>query len=263
MDGLTPYELSLLAGASGLYLSYHLTLRTVLTRVGRYMLLGAWALQLVDIGFTCVQGINPVSSTPEAVGLIAWLIVGGFLGLTLRYRLSAAGAFVAPTALALLVMARVLPAESGPETGALGLSHIFLSTLGVSIFASGAIFSLVYLLQERQLKRKNLARAQGMGPSLATWDRLAARCVTVGFPVFTTAIVTGAIWIARLGLLRHGGGGIRPEYVLSMATWVAFGALLIARAGAGWQGRRAAWLTLAGFLGTLTVVAGYLVRHLI
>jgi ABC-type uncharacterized transport system permease subunit len=46
-----------------------------------------------------------------------------------------------------------------------------------------------------------------------------------------------------------------------MAAWVAFGVLLVARLGAGWQGRRAAWLTLGGFGGTLLVLLAYIVRY--
>jgi ABC-type uncharacterized transport system permease subunit len=46
-----------------------------------------------------------------------------------------------------------------------------------------------------------------------------------------------------------------------MATWIAFAGLLLARTTVGWQGRRAAWLTLAGFGGTLAVVVIYVVRH--
>ena len=53
----------------------------------------------------------------------------------------------------------------------------------------------------------------------------------------------------------------RPEYLLALATWVAFGILLIARLGAGWQGRRAAWLTVGGFGGAMLVLVVYFLRH--
>src|SRR5258708_7056811 len=81
---------------------------------------------------------------------------------------------------------------------------------------------------------------------LATLDALGHRCIPLGFPLFTVAIVTGAIWVARLHMVS-----LRPEYSISIFTWVAFAGLLVARQAAGWQGRRAAWLTLAGFGGAL------------
>ena len=60
-------------------------------------------------------------------------------------------------------------------------------------------------------------------------------------------------WVARLGLLQRGALG-RPEHLLAVASWMAYGVLLLARVGAGWQGRRAAWLTVAGFSGVVLVV---------
>ena len=141
--------------------------------------------------------------------------------------------------------------------GRLGQAHILLATLGVAVFAFAAVLAIVYLFQDRSLKRKQLERVMARGTPLETLDRLAHRCVSIGFPVFTLAIVTGAIWVARLGLL-HGRGTLRPEYLLAVGTWVAFAVLLVARVGAGWRGRRAAWLTLGGFGGTALVVGGLL-----
>ena len=69
-----------------------------------------------------------------------------------------------------------------------------------------------------------------------------------------------AIWVARLGLLRQ-AAAVRPEYIFALATWAAFGVLLIARVGAGWRGRRAAWLTLGGFGGAMLVLLAYFLRH--
>jgi ABC-type uncharacterized transport system permease subunit len=144
--------------------------------------------------------------------------------------------------------------------GRLGQAHILLATLGVAVFAFAAVLAIVYLFQDRSLKRKQLDRAIDRGTPLDTLDRLAHRCVSIGFPVFTLAIITGAIWVARIGLL-HGHGTLRPEYLIAVGTWVAFAVLIIARVGAGWRGRRAAWLTLGGFGGTALVVAAYFIRH--
>ena len=144
--------------------------------------------------------------------------------------------------------------------GSLGQVHILLAVIGVAVFALAAVLALLYLFEDRQLKRKQFERMMGRGTPLETLDRLALRCVSVGFPVFTVAIVTGAIWVARLGLVRH-AAALRPEYIFALATWAAFGVLLIARVGAGWRGRRAAWLTLGGFGGAMLVLLTYFLRH--
>ncbi|HSS38877.1 MAG TPA: cytochrome c biogenesis protein CcsA [Polyangia bacterium] len=229
--------------------------------VARALLAVAVSMHFAEIGYRCIRGINPVSSTPEAISLVAFLIAAGYLIASFRTNLAAAGAFAVPAALAALVMARVVPAEvDAPRMGSLGRVHILLAVVGVAVFALAAVLALLSLFEDRQLKRKRFDRVVGRGTPLDTLDRLALRCVSIGFPIFTIAIVTGAIWVARLGLLRQ-AFALRPEYALAVVTWAAFGVLLIARLGAGWRGRRAAWLTLGGFGGAMLVLAAYFLRH--
>jgi ABC-type uncharacterized transport system permease subunit len=262
---LTVLEIGAYALASALYLGYLLGFRTHADRAGRVVLALGVLIHFGDIGARCVHGMNPISSTPEAMSFVSFLVAAGYLGASVRYRLAAAGAFAVPAALALLVLARVVPAEAGaPSMGPLGQAHIFLSTVGVAVFALAAVLAVLYLFEDRQLKRKQFDRRfnqmMDRGTPLETLDRLALRCVSFGFPIFTVAIVTGAMWVARLGIV-HGAVPLRPEYALAVATWVAFGVLLVARVGAGWRGRRAAWLTLGGAGGAMLVVIVYFLRH--
>jgi ABC-type uncharacterized transport system permease subunit len=258
---LTWHEIGAYAIAAAIYLAYLLGLRRSAETVGRSLLAIGVVLHLADIGVRCAQGTTPIASTPDAMSFVAFLIAAGYLATSFRYRIAAAGAFAVPAALALVVLARLAPAEADvPRMGPLGQAHILLATLGVAVFALAAVLATLYLFQARQLKRKQLERAVGAGAPLETLDRLALRCVSIGFPVFTLAIVTGAIWIARLGLLQR-PEALRPEYLFAFGAWVAFGVLLVARVGAGWRGRRAAWLTLGGFGGTMLVIAAYFLRH--
>jgi ABC-type uncharacterized transport system permease subunit len=255
---LTALEIGAYALASILYLGFLMGLSD---RVGRVALVVAVLLHFGDIGARCIHGLNPISSTPEALSFIAFLGAAGYLLASLRYRLATAGAFAAPAALVLLLLARIVPAEAGaPAMGTLGYTHILLATVGVAVFFIAAVLAVVYLFEDRQLRRREFGRISGRGTPLETLDRLAARCVSIGFPIFTVAIVTGAMWIARLGVL-HGLRALRPEYLLAFVTWVAFAVLLVARLGGGWRGRRAAWLTLGGFGGTVLVLLVYFLRH--
>ena len=253
--------------ASVLYLVFHLLgfnaeVGPSLARWGRRAFIGAFALHFVDIGVHCFRGQHPLSSTAEVFAFVAWLLGLGFLLATTKHRLAAIGAFAAPTVLVLLVLARVLP-QGGPAAfrGPLATTHVLLSTVGEALFALAAILATLYLIQERRLKRKDFARMRSGVAPLETLDRLSARCVSLGFPIFTLAIVTGSVLVARMGLL-HSAGSVRPEYVLAIASWFAYGGLLVARRGAGWQGRRAAWVTLAGFGGALLVLVAYFLRDL-
>jgi ABC-type uncharacterized transport system permease subunit len=257
VDALNAVSLVAYAAATALYLAFHNGLRRPLARTARIMLALGWVVQTVDIGIRCVHMQHPASSTPEAMAFIAWTVVGGYLLASLRYRLDAGGAFAVPAALILLLLARVVPAHESGEASTLLIVHVFLATTGVAIFALAAVLEVLYLVQERRLKRKQLDRLQGGGAPLDTLDRLAARCVSIGFPIFTLALVTGAVFVARMGILHK--GTVKPEYLLAVASWIAFGALLVARVS-GWQGRRVAWLTVTGFAGVALVVLGYFLR---
>ena len=263
---LWPLTYILITAVSGaLFLGFHLGFGAAAARAARVALAVAWLVQLGDIGIRCFRGQHPVSSVAEAMAFTAWLLAAGFLAASVRYRLDAAGAFAVPAVLVLMVLARVVPVDSGierpaPMGSSLGTVHIFLATLGLATFALAAVLAVVYLLQERRLKHKRFDLLKTESAPLDTLDRLAARCVSFGFPIFTLTIVTGAVWIARLGLLRT-GSAVRPEYLLTVVAWAVLGVLLLARAAVGWSGRRAALLTLGGFSVAALVMAGYFLRH--
>ena len=220
------------------------------------------ALHFADIGVRCYHGTTPISSTPEAMSFVAFLVAAGYLLTSLRYELTAAGAFAVPAVVALILLARLAPAEAsrpGDGTRSGRLTSCW-RRWGSRCSRSRRCWRSSTCFRTAASSASSSTARSTRGTPLETLDRLAHRCVSIGFPVFTLAIVTGAIWVARLGLL-HGPGALRPEYLIAVGTWIAFAVLLIARVGAGWRGRRAAWLTLGGFGGTALVVAAYFMRH--
>jgi ABC-type uncharacterized transport system permease subunit len=159
----------------------------------------------------------------------------------------------------ILCAARLTP--SGGELAglnALGRVHISLATLGIAIFALATAVGAVYLLEARNLKNK---RFDGIlfrrGVALETLDTLLHRLIVVGFPIFTIAMMLGALWASQRAVNWYE----RPEYAISMVTWVAFGGLLLGRTTSGWRGRKAALLTIAGFSAAVIVLLIYLARR--
>jgi ABC-type uncharacterized transport system permease subunit len=221
----------------------------------------AFAAHGTDIAWRGTLHVHPAESVREALGFLAFIITGGYLLASTRYRLTLGGVVVMPVSLILLLLARLTPAGTAPDDlSTLGRVHISLATIGVAVFAVAGVLSAVYLVEDRALKRKRfdtLALEQGGAP-LEPLDRLAHRLVWVGFPIFTLAMILGAIWTARLG---ESVG--RIEYALATVTWVAFATLLVARQIYGWRGKRAAKLTLEGFASALAVLAVYLIRRII
>jgi cytochrome c-type biogenesis protein CcsB len=78
-------------------------------------------------------------------------------------------------------------------------------------------------------------------PSLEVLDNLSYRLVALVFPLWTFAVIAGAIW-AEAAWGRYWGWD--PKETWAFITWVAYAAYLHARVTIGWRGRKAAWLCL-------------------
>jgi len=220
----------------------------------------AWVAHGVDIGWRGTQHVHPAQSVREAIGFLAFIVTGGYLLASTRYRLTLGGVVVMPVSLVLLVLARLSPAGEATDLSALGRIHISLATVGVGVFALASALSAIYLAEDRALKKKKFDAIafKDKGAPLESLDKLSHRLIWVGFPIFTVALVLGAVWVSKLGESLD-----RLEYPLAGVTWVAFAALLVGRQVYGWRGKRAAKMTLVGFGAALAVLAIYLLRRII
>jgi cytochrome c-type biogenesis protein CcsB len=89
-----------------------------------------------------------------------------------------------------------------------------------------------------------LAAAADRLPSAASLDRTAYRVYAFAFPLWTFAVVAGAIW-ADSAWGRYWGWD--PKETWAFITWVFYAAYLHARATAGWRGRPAALIAVIGY----------------
>ena len=81
-------------------------------------------------------------------------------------------------------------------------------------------------------------------PDAATLDSFAYRTIAFGFPIWTFAVISGAIW-AEQSWGRYWGWD--PKETSAFLTWVAYAGYLHARATRGMRGRNAAYLGLGAF----------------
>jgi ABC-type uncharacterized transport system permease subunit len=233
---------------------------TSAARVARVLMALAFVAHGVDIGWRGVMDLHPATSVREALGFLAWIIAGGYLAATLRWRLDLAGAAAVPVVLVVLLAARLTPAGEAQEgLSALGRVHITLATIGVAIFAMASALAVIYWLEERNLKRKRFDTVtfKSGGAPLEKLDSLSHRLVWIGFPIYTTAVILGALWMSQ-----RGENLLRLEYFLALVSWCVYATLLAMRTIYGWRGRRAARLTLAGFGLAVLVLTIYLVRRI-
>ena len=192
----------------------------------------------------------PWASWSGALNLFVWLAVGAYLiwGCSPRYRLL--GLAVMPAAAALFAVAGLGGTAAEHGSDAFVAVHVGLVLAGFAGFALAAALAALYLWQERRLKSHSPGLLRLGPPSLLTLDALAARTSTVAMAALTLGI--------GLGLAR--GHALDLAVAGALAAWIVFGAALVARRELGWRGRRAAYLTLAGFavVALLGLPAGHL-----
>ena len=119
--------------------------------------------------------------------------------------------------------------------------HVSAAILSGGVFLLANTLSATYLWLDRMEakgSRNNFARRL---PSLKTLDQLTYRLVAFVFPLWTFAIIAGAIW-AEAAWGRYWGWD--PKETWAFITWILYAGYLHARVTAGWKGKKAAWLCL-------------------
>jgi len=133
--------------------------------------------------------------------------------------------------------------------------HVGLVLAAFAGFTLAAALSALYLWQERRLKRHESSILRVRAPALSRLDEVAARTIAFALPALTLGIAVG---IARL---RDRGGGFDVLMAVTIVTWTVYAASLALRHLAGWRGRRAAYLVLAGFVLVAVVRLALPVTH--
>jgi cytochrome c-type biogenesis protein CcsB len=194
------------------------------------------------------SGRIPITSFFEAANFLGMGIIFVFLVMEFRFKIAALGSFMLPLVVILMMPVFLLSGdikELNPmlKSGWLGV-HTTLAVLGDAAFAFACIVSIMYLVQERQLKAKHLGAIFHRLPSLDIMDTLAYKALTLGWPLFTLGMITGSIW-ANSAWGSYWSWD--PKETWSLITWVIYLVLLHLRT-IGWRGRKMAVLSIAGFV---------------
>jgi cytochrome c-type biogenesis protein CcsB len=119
--------------------------------------------------------------------------------------------------------------------------HVSAAIISGGVFLLANSIAGAYLILDRyEQKGVRPIWAQKL-PSLEVLDNLSYRLVALVFPLWTFAVIAGAIW-AESAWGRYWGWD--PKETWAFITWVAYAAYLHARVTVGWRGRKAAWLCL-------------------
>ncbi|NWF97756.1 MAG: c-type cytochrome biogenesis protein CcsB [Nitrospirae bacterium] len=204
-----------------------------------------------------VAGHIPITNPHEATSFFSWCIVFIFFLLNFRYRINLLPSFILPFVLLLMLSSSILPREIKPlspvlQSYWLGIHTVF-AFLGNAAFALAFGIGIMYLVQEHYVKTKKISGLFERLPSLQSLDEINYRLITFGFPLLTFAIITGALW-AQTAWGSYWNWD--PRETWSLVTWFIYAIILHARLIAGWRGKRAAILSILGFLTILIAFFG-------
>jgi cytochrome c-type biogenesis protein CcsB len=209
---------------------------------------------LVHIGSVVVRGIAverwPWGNMYEFISAAGLMAVLTWLYLLRRNTsLRPLGAFVLLPVEVLLFLAGsalyVKPAPVVPALQSYWLTiHVTAVSLASGLLMVAGVASVLFLL-----------RRHGVGggwldalPSADTLDRAAYRVTIFAFPLYTFAIICGAIW-AEAAWGRFWGWD--PKETVAFVVWVIYACYLHARATAGWRAGGAAWINVFGLAAVL------------
>ena len=171
---------------------------------------------------------------------------GAYLAALRKYDLRWLGLLVSIAVLLTLGTAvTVLYVPSAPLVPALKSTwlviHVSAAIISGGVFLLANAIAAAYLyLDSMESKGERTPWAKRL-PTLEYLDQLSYRLVAFVFPLWTFAVIAGAIW-AESAWGRYWGWD--PKETWAFITWVAYAAYLHARVTVGWRGRRAAWLCL-------------------
>lgn len=250
--------------------SYWLSIHVSTAALGEGVLTIAFAAALMHL--LVVIDVNRWDRKSKALEFVLFLFLTmvGFVLVSLVFKLQ--GYRLVEPVTGLVYKLPPLVGPTGTEIGSLGSllgmpqplfnvpswmtaakAAIRFNSLLWTLLASLLLYFLLRLLNRRKPLVVTVSRwVQGLdAPSL---DELSYRAVAIGYPIFTLgALVFAMIWA------QEAWGSYwswDPKETWALITWLYYTAYLHLRLSRGWEGERASWMAVLGFVVILFLLVG-------
>jgi ABC-type uncharacterized transport system permease subunit len=222
------------------------------------------ALGLVAHYFALLERSRGLHTVPYhdlygSMSLFGWLLALTYLGLELYHRQRSVGAFVLPFVLVFFVAAHLAPADRlspTPARGVLFAFHVTLSILAYAAFALSFVLSLMFLIENRLLRNRQVTEMVWRLPPLELLERMSQSSVLIGLLSITIGTILGFVWVDRLTSPIWD-----PKYVVTLVVLALYAVYFQLSRTTAWRGARASRLCVFNFflvVFSFTVVNLYL-----
>lgn len=244
--GLAAYFCAMVSAVIGL-----MARRRLFDVIANALIVAGVAIQTVYIGTRWVEaGRAPFSNMFESLVLFGWTVAVVYLLLRIRTKLPWLAAAAAALSGLALAHASTFEAEIRPLMPALQSNwlsfHVMTCFLGYGAFALSAVAAIGFLVVSREGSRVQMETRQ-------TLETVVAQTISFGFLFLTLGILTGAVW-ANSAWGTYWSWD--PKETWSLITWFVYAAFLHFNFMRGWRGKRAAWISIIGFISVLFTYYG-------
>lgn len=192
-------------------------------------------------------GQFPAATVAQALSIVAFAVAVVYAFVEWHGRERATGFWMVSLVFFFQLLASVLNRPNPPDREIFHdpffAIHVSLALLGYAAFVVAAVYAFLFLQLYRDLKAGRFSTFFGKLPPLEALERMMIGALSAGFLTLTGAVVTGAFWAEGL---YHNGWLRDPKILVTLATWVLYGAALLLRRLRRWQGRQTALASLAG-----------------
>ncbi len=199
-----------------------------------------------------ISGHAPFVGLFESLSFFAWSIMLFYLVIELTYKERSVGAFVIPLGL-IIAFLSFLPSKGiSPPIPVLNTLwfeiHVAASFFSYALFAIAFSMGIIVLI-----KRLHFTGTRLQTPSKKAMDNITYSAIFWGFILFSAGMISGGIW----AFYAWGTYMLwTPKELWSLIIWIYYAGLLHALFVKEWQGNRAVYLNLAGFLIVLFTYVG-------
>ena len=195
-----------------------------------------------------LHGRCPVTNVLEILVFVSWAMVLIYLAVGRAYRLSLMGVFTSPVVFVTCLMALLFPLDYEAASAAASLKgkadawvefHIGISLLAYGAFGMSFIAGLMFLIQERQVRRANLKTLFYSLPPMQNLNSALLRLLIVGMVLLTAGI--GSAHVITASGNQH---PIWPLYLI----WLVYALLCFVNFFSGLSPRRLATGATVAFL---------------
>jgi HemX protein len=204
-------------------------------------------------------GRCPLTNLFEVLVFLSWAVVLLYFVVGGSYRLSLLGTFTAPLVFLLQTVAQLLPSAwqppiHKPSAGFWPELHAAVSLIAYGAFALACVAGVMYLVQERLLKKHRLNSVYQNLPPIHDLAEALQRVLIAGLVLLTIGLIAG--------FLAGNAAEHKAAIAWAVGVWILYGALLVLRWTHRFSARRIAWLSVAAFTIALTTLGAMSFIHL-